>query len=159
MLSDDVYRSRLSAAIETLEAWADAHRDCAQIEAAATPTFWKMVCRPDAIGACPFDLMLRADQRFSAQIGNELYEDKPIDTLDFFPMLVRAIASGNVERIDVSNALTGALEAIETRATLEDGWAWIGERRIGRGIRRNDTQQELRSHRFLPYRRPPRAGS
>ena len=128
-------------------------RDVARIETSAAASYWKLSVTPHVAGACPFELMLRADQKFNVQIADETYEDKPVDTFEFFPMLVRAIASGNVERIEISNALTGALDAIETHVTLEDGWAWIGERRIGRAARRTDAAQQLRAHRFLLYRR------
>jgi hypothetical protein len=154
MFSDDVYRNRLSSVIETLDAWAREQADVAVTTTNINASFWKLSVSPFAPGACPFELMLRADQRFNLQIGREVYEDKPVDTFEFFPMLVRAIGSGNVERIEVSSALTAALEAIETRVTLEDGWAWIGERRVGpRGMRRTETVLEQRAHRFLPYRR------
>lgn len=153
MFSDDVYRSRLSEVIATLDAWADSERDCARITTSSTPNFWKMTVAPEVAGACPFELLLRSDQRFNVQIAGEFYEEKPVDTFEFFPMMARAIARGNVEHIEVANALTDALEAVETRVTLEDGWAWIGERRIARPARRVDGAQQLRSHCFLPYRR------
>jgi hypothetical protein len=154
MYSDDVYRKNLSDTISALEAWARDFRDVAEIETPETAAYWKLSVVPHVAGACPFELLLRADQKFNAAIGGEIYEDKPIDKFEFFPMLARAIATGNVEHIEVLNALTGALDAIETRVTLEDGWAWIGERRTGpRGARRTDSTQELRTRHFLPYRR------
>lgn len=154
MFSDDVYRNRLSDVIATLEAWARDQRDVARIETLASGAYWKMAVEPTAAGTCPFELMLRADQRFNVKVAEEVYEDKPVDKFEFFPMLARAIAGGNVERVDVTSALTAAVESIETRVTLEDGWAWIGERRIGqRTPRRIETAQEQRVHRYLPYRR------
>ena len=87
-------------------------------------------------------------------LERDVYEDRPFDTVAFFPMLARAIAGGHVERIETRSALTGALDAIEMRVVLEDGWAWIGERRVGaRQSRRVETAEERRVHRFLPYRR------
>lgn len=154
MYSDDVYRNKLASVIDALDAWARNTRDAADIETDVTTSFWKMTVTPKTLGACPFELMLRADQRFNVRIGDEAYEEKPVDTFEFFPMLARAIERGHVERVAVSSALTGALDAIETRVTLEDGWAWIGERRVGqRGSRRVESAQEQRAHRFLPYRR------
>jgi hypothetical protein len=154
MFSDDVYRSKLSTVIDTLDAWAREQSGVAEIVTDINAAFWKLSVTPFAPGACPFELMLRADQRFNVQIGDEVYEDKPVDTFAFFPMLVRAISSGNVERSEVSSALTAALESVETRVTLEDGWAWIGERRAGpRGSRRTETALEQRAYRFLPYQR------
>ena len=154
MVPDDVYLNRLGAIIVELEAWMHEHRDVAEIETLASSHYWKLSVQPYVTGACPFALLLRSDQRFDLLIGGEIYEDKPIDRFEFFPMLARAIASGNVERVEVLSALTQALEAIEFRVTLEDGWAWVGERRVGmRGARRTETAQELRSRRYLPYRR------
>jgi hypothetical protein len=147
-------RNEFSQTIAVLEAWARDHSDVADIETSATVPFWKMSVKPHAVGACPFELILRADHRFDLTVGDETYEDKPIDTLAFFGMVARAIASGYVERVNVISAVTGAVDAVETHVTLEDGWAWIGERRTGpRGSRRLDTSQELRRHRFLAYRR------
>jgi hypothetical protein len=113
-----------------------------------------MTVTPEMPGAAPFQLLLAASQRFSLKIGGEIYDDKPIDRFDFFPMLVRAIRDGRVARIETFNALTEALETIETRVELEDGWAWVGERRVGqRASRRLESAQERRTARFLPYRR------
>jgi hypothetical protein len=154
MHSDDVYRNQLGETILSLEGWARDNRDVAAIEIAVTPTYWKLSARPETLGACPFEFLLRADQKFNLAIGGEVYEDKPVDKFDFFGMLARAIAAGRVERIEVLNALTGACEALETRVTLEDGWAWIGERRIAsRAPHRLEAAQELRTRRYLPYRR------
>ena len=154
MFPDDVYRQQLSDVIAELENWAHALSDCATCTSGIAPAFWKLSVTPEARGACAFELMLRADQRFNVQIGGEVYEDKPVDAFAFFPMLARAIAAGRVERNTISSALTGVPEAIETRVTLEDGWAWIGERRVAtRVARKSDAAQEQRTHRFLPYRR------
>ena len=154
MFSNDVYRANLASVIATLEAWARDHRDAAEIETAAVTSYWKMAVMPHTTGACPFEILLRADQRFDVNIAGEAYYDKPIDRFDFFPMLARAVFAGNVARVDISNALTSALESVETRVTLEDGWTWIGERRVGtRSARKIESAQESRAHRFLPYRR------
>jgi hypothetical protein len=154
MDSDVEYRSEIERTVATLEAWSRDYSDVAVIFTSMQDSNWQITCEPHASGACPFTLLLRGDRRFDLKIAGESYDDKPIDRLDFFVMLIRAIAAGHVERVDVISALTGAVDAIETRVTLEDGWAWIGERRTGlRGARRTDTTQELRSHRFLAYRR------
>lgn len=154
MFSDDVYRKELGEIITELEDWARAYGDCADISIAMTPAYWKLSAIPKISGACPFELLLRSDQKFDLQIAGEVYEDKPVDMFAFFPMLVRAIGAGDVDRIAICSALTGAVEAIETRVTLEDGWAWIGERRVApRTARKLDGATEQRCHRFLPYRR------
>lgn len=154
LFPDDVYRNRLSDAISALETWAARQSDVAEINIASTPSYWKLTVTPEVRGACPFELVLRADQRFNAVIGPEVYEDKLIDKFEFFPMMVRAIATGNVERIEILNALTGMVDAVEMRLTLEDGWAWIGERRLShRTSRRQDSSEERRVFPYLPYRR------
>lgn len=154
MFSDDVYRKELGDTITVLEDWALAHGDCSAITTAMTPAYWKLSAIPNTPGACPFELLLRSDQKFDLQIADEVYEDKPVDVFAFFPMLVRAIGAGNVDRISIRSALTDTLEAIETRITLEDGWAWIGERRVApRLARKLDCATEQSCHQFLPYRR------
>lgn len=154
MESDTVYRDDLERTIASLEAWARDYSDVSEVHYFSEGFNWRMTSQPYVSGACALDLLLRKDRRFDLKIGSEFYDDKPIDRLDFFVMLVRAVASGHVERVDVVNALTASIDAVETRVTLEDGWAWIGERRTGlRGSRRMDSAQELRTHRFLAYRR------
>ena len=67
---------------------------------------------------------------------------------------LRDVREGRVERIETRNAMTDALETIEMRVLLEDGWAWVGERRIGaRAPRKIETQGIARVERYLPYRR------
>ena len=152
MLPDDAFRRKLEETIAELETWAGVTRQAARIDVANAPTYWRMTVEPVAAGAAPFQLLLTDAQRFTLLVAGELYAEKPIDAFEFFPMLVRAIAAGNVERIETSNAMTAALETLETRIVLEDGWAWVGERRIGSRIsRRPETVQERRTRRFLPY--------
>lgn len=154
MYADDVFRKKLDEALTVLDAWGVAHRDCAAITITEATTYWKMSARPFMASACPFDLLLTASQEFSLVVAGEVYEDKIIDRFDFFAMLARAIAEGHVEQIETRSALTAALETIETRIELDDGWAWIGERRVApRNARNIDSAQEIRKRRFLPYRR------
>lgn len=155
MYSDDVFRSRLEQVIDDLERWGAETRDCADIKITAAPGYyWKLRAEPLMAGACPFEILLLSSPHFSLDLAGETYEDKPLDRFDFFLMLARAIEAGHVDRIETRSALTGALEAIESRVELEDGWAWIGERRIGgRTSRKIEGAQEVRARRFLPYRR------
>lgn len=153
-LPDDLFRARLAETIETMEAWAAATRDAAEITINVHTTFWKMSSLPFASGACPFEALFNADQTYGLVIGGERYEDRPFDRFEFFPMMARAIASGRVERVETMSALTANLEMVEMRIELEDGWVWIGERRVGhRPKRRIETPEERRGQRFLPYRR------
>lgn len=113
-----------------------------------------MSVAPHFSRACPFQILLLATPQFSLDLAGEVYEDKPVDRFDIFPMLARAIAAGRVERHDLVSAMTGTLEAVEMRVQLEDGWVWVGERRTGgRGARKFETAQETRIKRFLPFRR------
>ena len=43
MYSDDVFRERLDAVISALEAWSVRNRDCATVEIAQAPTYWKLL--------------------------------------------------------------------------------------------------------------------
>ena len=154
MSSDDVFRQHLENVIGDLERWSAGYHDVADLKISATAAYWKLSVRPFMTGACPFEILLQASRSFSLDIAGEVYEDKPFDRFDFFLHLSRAIVAGHVARIETRSALTGALETIETRVELEDGWAWIGERRVGaRGVRKLESSQETRTQRFLPYRR------
>lgn len=155
MHSDDVFRAQLNEVITSLKSWSEEHRDCADTKITSrTGFYWKMEITPHFPGACPFQVLLLATPQFSLDIAGEVYEDKPVGRFDFFPMLARAIAAGDVERHDRLSAMTGALDAVEMRVSLEDGWVWIGERRAGgRGTRKFEAAQETKIKRFLPYRR------
>lgn len=154
MFADDVYREHLAGALSALEAWAAASNDAAKIEIDNTDAYWKMAVTPFALGTCPFEILFDQHQRFSLALADEVYENRPVDRFDFFPMLARAVADGRVERILTLNAMTDAPEAIEMRVVLEDGWAWVGERRLApRPARKLDAPAVHRVARFLPYRR------
>ncbi len=154
MLPDDVFRDRLEETLVGLEAWAGETRDCAAIDIAASPRYWRMAVLPTAEGACPFELMLKSDQTFSLKLGDEVYEDRPIERFDLFLGLARAIAAGGVDRIGTFNALTEILVGIETRVTLQSGWEWIGARSLlPHPLPALEAAEERRTHRYLPYRR------
>ncbi len=153
-LPDDVFRERLAETIAALEAWAADNGDVAEIEMAVGAEFWKIRAVPHMTGACPFEILLRTNQTFSVNLASEVYEDRRIDRFDFFAMFARAVTLGNVERIETLSAATGAREMIEMRVDLEDGWAWIGERRVApRNSRKFETNEVCRLRRFLSYRR------
>lgn len=153
-LPDDVFRSRLAETIAALEDWAAAHRDCAEIEMSSGAEYWQLRAVPHMPGACPFEMLFRTNQTFSLNLASEIYEDRRIDRFEFFAMFARAVTRGDVERIETLSALTGAREMIEMRVSLEDGWAWIGERRIAPRLpRKLDGAETRRVRRFLSYRR------
>ncbi|MFN0218540.1 MAG: hypothetical protein ACKVP4_06970 [Hyphomicrobium sp.] len=153
-LPDDAFRARLSETIAALDQWAADMRDVAEIAIQQSATFWKIEAAPHAPGTCTFETLFNANQTYSLVIAGESYEDRPFDRFEFFPMMARAVAAGRVERIQTLSALTATVEMIETRIELEDGWAWIGERRVGPRVRRGlEMAEERRVQRFLPYRR------
>lgn len=150
---NDTFRSDLRGAIDALEAWAAGMREAADITVESANSYWRMRALPFAAGACPFEILFNSDQTFSLSLALEVYEERPIDRFDFFPMLARAISRGRIARIDTRSALTGQLDRIEMRVELEDGWAWIGERRVSRNRSGADAAEERNAHPYLPYMR------
>jgi hypothetical protein len=154
MLPDDVFRDRLERTLVDLEAWADGMRDCAEIDIAASPRYWRMSVAPHIAGGCPFELMINSDQTFDLRLASEVYENKPLDRFDFFVKLANAIAAGRVERNETRNALTGVLLAIGMRVEIQDGWDWTGVRRVTPvPLPALEADEERSTHRFLSYRR------
>ena len=152
--SDDVFRGELAKAAAGLTAWAKAHEDCAASDIRNAPGYWKMAVAPRVTGACPFEVLLRSDQRYDLAIGGEFYEDLEIGSFALFQNVVEAIAHGNVTRILTTSALTGALQSLETRVALPDGTIWSGARSHVENSRRCPPESELNEvRRFLPYRR------
>lgn len=149
MLPNDVFRDRLERTLVDLEAWAKATADCAEIGIAASERYWRMVVVPNADLACPFELMIKSDQKFGLKLAAETYEDRPVERFDLFPALVRAIEAGRVDEIEIFNAMTDALVGVAMRVELAPGWDWIGDRRIAPPT----PAEEWRTRRFLPYRR------
>ncbi|HET6388672.1 MAG TPA: hypothetical protein VNZ50_12180 [Hyphomicrobiaceae bacterium] len=149
MLSDDVFRDRLEQTLLEVETWAAGIRDCADVGIAASDRYWRMAVVPSENLACAFELIMHANQTFGLRLGAETYEDRPIEQMELFPALVRAIEAGHVDRIEMYNAMTAALTGVATRVELEPGWDWVGHRRISPA----GPGEEWRTRRFLPYRR------
>jgi hypothetical protein len=149
MLPDDVFRDRLEQTLAEVEKSAASMRECATVEVKASARYWNMAVLPFQIGACPLELMIKADQKFSLKLADEAFENRPIERFELFPHLVRAVEAGRVERISKFNAMTEALAAIEMRVELEPGWDWREERRLAPA----SSAEEWRSFRYLPYRR------
>jgi hypothetical protein len=113
-----------------------------------------MAVRPFFPGACPFELLIKANQTFDLVLDHETYENKPIQRFDLFLFLAKAIAEGRVERIETRNALTGILTNVAMRVELAPGWDWIGSRTVQkRFIRPLEADEEQSIHRFLSYNR------
>ncbi len=149
MLSDDVFRDRLEQTLVDIETWAAGIRDCADVGIAASDRYWRIVVVPNEDLACSFELLVKADQTFDLRLAAETYEDRPIERMDLFPALVRAIEAGHVDKIEMYNVMTAALAGITMRVELQPGWDWIGQRRIAP----SGSGEEWRTRRFLPYRR------
>jgi hypothetical protein len=154
MLPDDVFRERLEKTLVDLEAWAKTIRDCADAEVDASQRHWRMSVVPYIPGACPFELLIKADQTFSLNLAGEFYEDRPLDRFDFFIKLVDAIAAGRVDRVETYSAPTGMLLGIAMRVAIEDGWDWIGSREVTRHrMPLLESEIERRTRRYLSYLR------
>ena len=155
MLPDDVFRSRLQAAITGLSYWRPSIADAARIEETETGSYWKMVVTPFHAGACPFELILHFDQRYDLAIADETYEGLPLESFEQLVPFVEAISEGNVVQRHWKSRLTGLERAVETIVTLPGTGVW----REGRGDAvtvpslDHDDGLELHERRFLPYRR------
>lgn len=154
MLSDDVYRSQLTAAFAGLKRLSTQMSDVAHIDSAETRDFVRLSLIPHASGACPVEIMLRADQFYDIAIGNEFYEDCKIERFDVFEPLIKAITRGDVIQRRHISAATGTERAIETLVTLPGGTVWR-KGHVHQGVANAIAQEATVSQdkRFLPYRR------
>lgn len=153
MLSDDVFRSRLNATIEALRYWVPTVSDTAQIQESSGDGFWKLALTPHAREACPFELVLRLDQRHDLTIADELFEDEPTDTLELFVPLVTAITEGRVIQRLWSTRATGTPCALETHVRLQTGEDWVRCRILNPVASPGADATTHRDRTFLPYRR------
>ncbi len=151
---DDVFRAELALTTDHLKMWANSLHACATVELRNAPGFWSLEVAPLAQGACPFELMLRADQRYDLAIAGEYYEDRPITDISIFAGLAKSIASGHVSRVSIRSALTGALQSLETRISLSDGTYWFGARSVMPAAHACPPEFEIKEFkRYLPFRR------
>ena len=154
MLPDDVFRSRLQATITALRYWAPSIADAARVEETEAGDYWKLIVTPMVPSACPFELILHADQRYDIAIADETYESRPIDSFDWFLPFAEAIAEGNVVQRHWISRLTGLERSVETLVTLPNGGIWRESRGANHRMPTlDDDGTELRERRFLPYRR------
>jgi hypothetical protein len=154
MLPDDVFRSRLQLTITALRYWAPSVADAARLEETETGDYWKIIVTPTVASACPFELILHAEQRYDLAIADESYESRQIESFDWFLPFADAIADGQVVQRHWISRLTGLERSVETLVTMAGGSIW----RDGRGASPRmptleDDGTELRERRFLPYRR------
>lgn len=153
MLPDDVYRSRLQAAIEGLRYWIPTVSDVANVAEREGEGYWKIQVTPAAANACPFELVLRTDQRHDLVIGGETFEDLPTRSLDVFVPLAEAIAEGRVMQCRWLSAATGAQTAIETIVTLSDGREWSSARMLTPLASDHPDAVIAKARHFVPYHR------
>lgn len=154
MLPDDLFRTRLQATITALRYWAPSIADAAHVDQAETGDFWKIAVKPTITSACPFELILHADQRYDLAIADETYENRPIETFELFLPCAEAIAEGSVVQRHWVSRLTGLERSVETLVTLANGGIWREARGAINGMPSlEDDGTELRERRFLPYRR------
>lgn len=154
MLSDDVYRAQLEATIAALRYWVPQIADVARIEETDAPEYWKLTVTPHVANACPFELMLRADQKHDLMIASEAFEDRDTKDLNLFLPLVEAIASGNVVQRLTSSQMTGVLQAIETLVLMPKARTWRETRTIDGGMPLPEGDAgEIQIKHFLAYRR------
>lgn len=152
MLSDDVFRSRLLATIESLRYFVPSVADVAQHEEQSAQGFWKLSMTPLTPGACPVELILHETQRYDVMIASETYEDREIASLDIFVPLMEAITSGRLIERSWFSLQTGTQVARETLITLPKGALWTdGSKPPDVEGRNQDFRFEDRH--FLPYRR------
>jgi hypothetical protein len=155
MLPDDVFRSRLQSTITGLRYWAPSVADAARLEETETGDYWRIIVAPLVASACPFELILHADQRYDVSVADETYENRPIESFEWLVPFANAIADGDVVQRRWVSRLTGIERAVETLVMLGNAGIW----REGRGAMPHrmptldDDGTELRERRFLPYRR------
>lgn len=158
MLSDDVFRTKLSATFSALLRTAERLSDVADAGHAQTREFVRLSLVPHARGACPVEIMLRTDQLYDISVGTEFYEDCRIQTFDTFVPLIEAIAKGDVIQRRHVSAVTGTERSIETLVRLPGGEVWRkghGQGGHGQGATAGipDDDTIFDDRRFVAYRR------
>ncbi len=154
MLPEDVFRPQLQSTITALRYWVPSISDTARVELDEAPDYWRMTVRPLLAKACPFELILRADQHYDICIGEECYEDRPLAFFGDFLPLAEAIAEGDVVQRHWLSRNTGAVRSVETVVSFENGRIWKDAHGDVLDMPPlDDDGTELRESRFLPYRR------
>ncbi len=151
---DDRYRSRLQAVITSFEYWIPSISEVARIAEVNDDAYWRVDIEPLAAGACPFELVIRADGYHDMTIAGESYEDQPTDDLDLFVAFAQAIANGDVTHRIYTAAATRMPLAVETIVRLANGVDWSRRRELVTGL--DDALPHVaiaRDRRFLPYER------
>ena len=156
MLSDDVFRSRLMATIESIRYFVPSIADVAHCEEQSDSAYWKVAVAPRTPGACPVELILHSTQRYDIMVAGEAYEDRQIVSLDVFVPLIMAISEACVIERSWYSLGTGSRVARETLVTLPAGKKWTDSSGLSLIAGIEDTLRHEDRH-FLPYRREHRA--
>jgi len=151
MLSDDVFRSRLLATIESLRYFVPSIADVARCEEQSDTGFWKLTMSPQTAGACPVELILHSSQRYDIMVGNEVYEDREIVSLEHFVPLLEAISEGHVKERTYYSIATGALVSRTTFVRYQFG-VWQDGSFLS-DVPVDDNALSWEDRHFLPYRR------
>ncbi|MGQ0671994.1 MAG: hypothetical protein ACT4N2_03825 [Hyphomicrobium sp.] len=152
--SDDVFRSQLQTTIASLRYWIPSVADAARVEETETADYWKMSVIPTVTGACPFELLLRADRKFDIIIAGETFEDEAMTSLNEFLAIADAIAQGRIIQRSWISSATGVTSVIETIVSLDGERTWRRQRNIRPLAEHSDPfGNEKRDRHFLCYRR------
>ena len=129
MQPDDAFRSRLDALIAALRSWAGELAEVADCEETDAADYWRLAVAPHDASACPVELILHRRQRYDVSIGDETYEDLPLERFDLLLPMLQAIAEGRVVTRAWHAAATEALHSVETIVDLPGG-TLTGEREV-----------------------------
>jgi hypothetical protein len=152
MLSDDVFKYRLQATVDLLGHWLSGFAEVATLERAHDNASWRISVRPHLAEACPFELVLRTDQRFDLGIGPETYEDEPVTSLGLFQPVLAAIIDGRVITRSWRTAATDTLARIETIVSdAEHNVLWQRSRSVVPADRLRQSDFVVYDHCYAPY--------
>ena len=156
MLPDDTYRSKLNVITQQFDSWAQKYKDSASIETTRVDGIWRIESVPKTFGACPFELAIRDDQKFDIALGEELYEDRAIESigaLELFPKLAQAIACANIVQRRRLSASTNLILSTETEIRLPDSGNWTDAQILAPEFDRESDDLIIEETHFLPYKR------
>jgi hypothetical protein len=153
-LPDDAFRAQLRAVVARIRTWVASIDDVARIEMSEADAYWRLRAEPEAEHACPFELIVHADQHFDLTVGPETYEERSIGDVQLIAQLAEAIGDGHVITRTLASRNTDAVRSVETLVPLEGGAEWRGKRLnepMASAIRAEDC--EARDQHYVPYRR------
>lgn len=153
MISDDKFRKRRQAIVASIETWASEMAPWASIEFGPIGDAWRVIAVPNATAACPFEMVIRADQCVDMVIDGETYEDIALDGDTKLPSIVRAIADGRVVIRRWASSTTGLLYDVETIIKLPEGSEWCISRRNPDAPAGDVNELISTPTAFAPYRR------